>query len=129
MPIHVAKTLTYPEKVTQYNIRRMQSLVIFSSSLSIYIGSIYPSFQYESFFFFTNNLKKNFFFISLFLFNEKVINGPLIHPGANFVESVDGRKSFLMYTDRKAVARDLQVLYIEVVSIDEKLNSFLYFFF
>lgn len=50
IPIYIAKNLTYPERVNQYNIEKMKKLVK---------------------------------------------NGPDVHPGANFVESLDGNKVLL----------------------------------
>ncbi|GJQ08774.1 hypothetical protein GpartN1_g565.t1 [Galdieria partita] len=39
--------------------------------------------------------------------SEAVLNGPDIHPGANFVELKDGTKRFLRYGDRKKIAQEL----------------------
>ena len=68
VPVYIAKTLTYPEKVTPSNIERMRKIVI---------------------------------------------NGPDVHPGANFVETHGSggyqQKRFLKYCDRKEVAKKLQV--------------------
>lgn len=63
IPVLVAKTLTYPEKVQKHNIQKMR---------------------------------------------EMVINGPDIHPGANYVTQ-DGFKKFLKVVNRKEVANNLKV--------------------
>jgi len=36
-------------------------------------------------------------------------NGPDVHPGANYVESQDGSKTFLLYVNRKKVADELKI--------------------
>eukprot|EP00871_Galdieria_phlegrea_P006021 jgi/Galph1/906/GphlegSOOS_G5700.1 len=41
-----------------------------------------------------------------------VLNGPDVHPGANFVDLKDGTKRFLRYGDRKRIARELAPGYI-----------------
>ena len=41
-----------------------------------------------------------------------VLNGPVIHPGANFIEDLNGNKIFLQYTNRKKIADELKVGYI-----------------
>ncbi|XP_058788636.1 DNA-directed RNA polymerase III subunit RPC1 [Phymastichus coffea] len=64
VPIHVAKILTYPERVNKCNIELMRKLVL---------------------------------------------NGPDVHPGANFV--VEGKtqfRKFLRYGNRQKIAQDLQ---------------------
>eukprot|EP00708_Paratrimastix_pyriformis_P001983 GAFH01000720.1.p1 GENE.GAFH01000720.1~~GAFH01000720.1.p1 ORF type:complete len:921 (-),score=371.88 GAFH01000720.1:1123-3885(-) len=38
-----------------------------------------------------------------------VINGPTVHPGANFIELRDGSKRFLKYGDRQKMAEQLRV--------------------
>lgn len=66
MPVHVAKILTFPERVHAANKALMKQLVI---------------------------------------------NGPEIHPGANFVEHKDSKyKKFLRYGNRYKIAQELKVL-------------------
>jgi DNA-directed RNA polymerase III subunit RPC1 len=38
-----------------------------------------------------------------------ILNGPDIHPGANFIELANGNKTFLQYCNRKKVAEDLAI--------------------
>lgn len=64
VPERIAKILTYPERVTSFNLKKLQS---------------------------------------------NVINGPDVHPGANFVIGSSGLKRFLKYTDRKQVANQLRI--------------------
>eukprot|EP01114_Cavostelium_apophysatum_P019234 TRINITY_DN6142_c0_g1_i1.p1 TRINITY_DN6142_c0_g1~~TRINITY_DN6142_c0_g1_i1.p1 ORF type:complete len:1415 (-),score=417.97 TRINITY_DN6142_c0_g1_i1:165-4409(-) len=64
LPVHVAKIVTYPERVNDANIERLR---------------------------------------------QNVINGPDVHPGANFIELVDGFKRFLKFGDRNKMAADLKV--------------------
>ncbi|GAB6022152.1 DNA-directed RNA polymerase III subunit RPC1 [Chamberlinius hualienensis] len=62
VPIHVAKILTYPERVTEANMKLMKTLVM---------------------------------------------NGPDVHPGANFAY-VQGLQKFLKYGSRKSIAEGLK---------------------
>ena len=43
---------------------------------------------------------------------KMILNGPEVHPGANFVEDLHGNKSFLLYTNRKKMADELKVGWI-----------------
>ena len=78
VPIHIAKVLTYPEKVW---------IVFFISSLFKYYLKVTYS-----------NIEK---------MRQIVLNGPDVHPGANFVETQNGKK-FLKYGDRKDIAKNLR---------------------
>ncbi|KAI7872362.1 hypothetical protein BDF14DRAFT_1717191 [Spinellus fusiger] len=40
---------------------------------------------------------------------QNVINGPEVHPGANYVTFADGYKKFLKFGDRAAIAADLKI--------------------
>jgi DNA-directed RNA polymerase III subunit RPC1 len=64
VPMLVAKTMTYPQKVFSKNIDFMKRLIL---------------------------------------------NGPDVHPGANYVESSNGTKVVLQYTSRKKVADELKI--------------------
>jgi len=64
VPLHIAKVMTYPERVNANNIREMR---------------------------------------------KRVLNGPEVHPGANFVEFPDGGKRMLRYGDRRKIANDLKI--------------------
>ena len=64
VPIHVAKTMTFPEKVNRYNIEMLKACVI---------------------------------------------NGPDIHPGANFIRDSLGVVKSLMYGDRSKTAQFLKI--------------------
>eukprot|EP01135_Chromosphaera_perkinsii_P006114 Nk52_evm1s403 gene=Nk52_evmTU1s403 len=64
VPIHVAKILTYPERVNEHNIEKLRKCVI---------------------------------------------NGPSVHPGANFVEDKRKMKRFLKYGNRVDIAANLRV--------------------
>lgn len=63
IPVHMAKVLTYPERVCDANINFLRKLIR---------------------------------------------NGPSIHPGANFVEKLDGDKIYLQYANRRKIAEELQ---------------------
>jgi DNA-directed RNA polymerase III subunit RPC1 len=64
VPVHVAKVLTYPERVTDHNIGKLRQLVI---------------------------------------------NGPNVHPGANYVvESKSSMKKFLKFGNRELIAKNLR---------------------
>jgi DNA-directed RNA polymerase III subunit RPC1 len=64
VPVYVAKTLTYPQVVTRFNLRELR---------------------------------------------QAVINGPDVHPGANFVQSeAGGLKRYLRFGDRARIAKDLR---------------------
>jgi DNA-directed RNA polymerase III subunit RPC1 len=64
VPLLMAKTLTYPQRVNCHNISEMRKLVL---------------------------------------------NGPEVHPGANFVELANGNKIYLAYTSRKKIAEELKI--------------------
>lgn len=66
VPVYVAKTLTYPEVVTRFNIEPLR---------------------------------------------QAVLNGPDVHPGANFLQSegTAGLKRYLRFGDRKKIARDIRL--------------------
>eukprot|EP00126_Sphaerothecum_destruens_P001958 Sdes_comp15403_c0_seq1m4284 len=64
VPIHVAKVLTFPEKVNRHNIEKLRLCVI---------------------------------------------NGPEVHPGANFVEGKNKMKRFLKYGNRLDIAAQLRI--------------------
>jgi DNA-directed RNA polymerase III subunit RPC1 len=64
VPILIAKTMTFPQRVFTENIEQMRKLVL---------------------------------------------NGPDIHPGANFVECANGIKLFLQYVNRKKAAEELKI--------------------
>lgn len=64
VPVHMAKVLTFPEKVSSFNLALMRKLVI---------------------------------------------NGPHLHPGANFVEFTDGSKMALQYAKRLEIAQGLKI--------------------
>ncbi|KAI8370510.1 uncharacterized protein BYT42DRAFT_502192 [Radiomyces spectabilis] len=40
---------------------------------------------------------------------QNVINGPLVHPGANYVQFKDGFKKFLKFGNRQAIAANLKI--------------------
>ncbi|KAI8635919.1 hypothetical protein BD408DRAFT_426964 [Parasitella parasitica] len=40
---------------------------------------------------------------------QNVINGPFVHPGANFVQGANGFKRFLKFGNRQEIAADLQI--------------------
>ena len=46
--------------------------------------------------------------INLEKMKKMVINGPDIHPGANYVEFADGNKVYLYYANRRAIAEQLK---------------------
>eukprot|EP00177_Eucheuma_denticulatum_P004855 GFKZ01008814.1.p1 GENE.GFKZ01008814.1~~GFKZ01008814.1.p1 ORF type:complete len:1494 (+),score=243.88 GFKZ01008814.1:1413-5894(+) len=62
VPIYVAKTLTFPERVTTFNMKALR---------------------------------------------KAILNGPDKHPGANYIEFVDGSKKNLQFVDRQKIAREL----------------------
>ncbi len=65
VPVHIAKIMTYPERVNRYNMKKMQRCVI---------------------------------------------NGPDVHPGANFIRPGDGKYAKkLTYGDRKLMASMLRI--------------------
>eukprot|EP00744_Colponema_vietnamica_P003968 GILI01006003.1.p1 GENE.GILI01006003.1~~GILI01006003.1.p1 ORF type:complete len:1223 (+),score=408.56 GILI01006003.1:351-3671(+) len=64
VPLLVAKTMTYPERVFAHNIERLRLMVI---------------------------------------------NGPDVHPGANFIETEGGQKKFLRYGNRRKMAEELKI--------------------
>jgi DNA-directed RNA polymerase III subunit RPC1 len=66
VPVYVARTLTYPETATKFNIDRLR---------------------------------------------RAVLNGPDVHPGANFIQSdgAAGLKRYLKFGDRKKIARDMKI--------------------
>jgi DNA-directed RNA polymerase III subunit RPC1 len=64
VPVLIAKTMTFPQRVFSKNLEQMKKLVL---------------------------------------------NGPDNHPGANFVELLNGNKIFLQYTSRKKVAEELKI--------------------
>lgn len=64
MPIHIAKVLTYPQRVFAHNLSTLR---------------------------------------------QRVLNGPDVWPGANYVEAADAGKKALKYGDRRRVASELKV--------------------
>lgn len=45
--------------------------------------------------------------INIDFLRSLVINGPHVHPGANYVEKKDGGKFFLAFSDRERTAGNL----------------------
>ncbi len=65
VPVHIAKIMTYPERVNRYNVKKMQ---------------------------------------------QCVVNGPDVHPGANFIRPGDGKYAKkLAYGNRQLMASTLQI--------------------
>ena len=46
---------------------------------------------------------------NIFYLKKLILNGPDIHPGANFIEFTSGNKLFLQYTNRKKIAEELKI--------------------
>jgi DNA-directed RNA polymerase III subunit RPC1 len=64
IPVHVAQTLTYPERASAHNLSKLRTLIL---------------------------------------------NGPDVHPRANYIEGLDGSKRSLKYGDRRRAASELKV--------------------